>query len=84
MNDLPDQLILDNGCPKCNSANVVPVKFTWWGGVLGPRMMHHTKCKDCSYTFNRKTRQSNTKNIIVYSVVVIVIALVLYYFINRR
>ena len=84
MSDLPDQLILDNGCPKCNSVNVVPVKFTWWGGVLGPRIMHHTKCKECRYTYNRKTRQSNTKNIILYSIVVFVIVLVLFYFMNRR
>ena len=84
MNDLPDQLILDDGCPKCNSANVVPVKYTWWGGVIGPRMMHHTRCKDCGYVYNRKTRQSNTTNIIIYFAVTFVVMFLIWYFINQN
>ena len=84
MNDLPDQLVLDDGCPKCHSANVAPVKYTWWGGVLGPRMFHHTKCKDCRYVYNRKTRKSNTTNIVIYTIVLFVIAFAVFYFINQR
>jgi transposase-like protein len=84
MNELPDQLVLDDGCPKCNSANVAPVKYTWWGGAIGPKMFHHTKCKDCKYTYNRKTRQPNTKNIIIYSVITLVIAFVVFYFLSRQ
>lgn len=70
----------DEGCPKCGSKMVTKVKYTWWGGVLGPRMLHHTKCQSCSYTYNSKTRKPNTQGIVIYSVVIIVIVFGLYYF----
>ena len=75
MEDQLESLVNENGCPKCNSQNVNKVGYTWWGGVIGPRLMNHTKCKDCSYTFNSKTRASNTNKIIIYSVVLLVIGI---------
>lgn len=73
--DILDQSSHETGCPKCGSAKVSPVTYTWWGGIIGPRMMNHTKCESCNYRFNSKTRLSNTNNIIIYSVVVLVIAI---------
>ena len=61
------------GCPKCGAESVSPVKYTWWGGILGPKLLHHTKCNSCGYTFNSKTRKSNTTAIIIYSVVIFAI-----------
>jgi uncharacterized protein (DUF983 family) len=56
-----------------------PVKFTWWGGLLGPKMLSHVKCQQCGLAYNGKTGQSNTKGIVIYAIVVnvIVFALVL-------
>jgi hypothetical protein len=62
-------------CPQCGGANAQPVKFTWWGGVLGPKLLHHVKCVQCSAQYNGKTGQSNTRGIVIYSVVAGVIAL---------
>lgn len=59
----------EDGCPQCNSLNVKPVGYTWWGGVIGPRLLKHTKCSNCKFTFNRNTRKSNTTPIIIYSIV---------------
>ena len=72
----------EEGCPKCGSKMVTKVKYTWWGGVLGPRLLHHTKCQTCSYTYNSKTRKSNTQGILIYSAIIVVIVFAIYYFIR--
>lgn len=64
-------------CPKCGSANVDRMGFTWWGGVLGPRLLTHVKCKDCRATYNGKNGNSNTGAIAIYTVVLLVIGLVI-------
>ena len=67
-----------SNCPKCNSDQYSKVGFSWWGGVLGPKLFNHVKCDGCGATFNSKTGKPNTTAIIIYSIVVsaIVIALV--------
>lgn len=83
MNDHLNELVNENGCPKCGSANVAPVKFTWWGGLLGPKMFHHTKCNECKYTYNSKTRKSNTMPIVIYSVVAFVVVFAVYFYFTK-
>jgi hypothetical protein len=82
MADQLNEFSTETGCPKCGSGIVTPVKYTWWGGVLGPKMLHHTKCEVCRYRYNSKTRKSNTTGIIIYSVSLFVIALVVVYFLR--
>ena len=57
-------------CPACRRPDPEFMKFTWWGGVIGPKLFKHVKCRGCGTTYNGKTGQSNTTNIIIYSVVV--------------
>jgi hypothetical protein len=64
-----NQLAQYAACPKCGSTNATPVKYTWWGGMLGPSMFKHVKCNNCNTQYNGKTGQSNTNNIIIYLVV---------------
>lgn len=61
-------------CPKCHQSNAQQMSFTWWGGILGPKILTHVKCQNCRTTYNGKTGKDNTTNIIIYSVVVFVIA----------
>ena len=61
-------------CPKCQSTNVQKQSFTWWGGVLGPKLLSHVKCQNCGATFNGKTGGSNTAAITIYIVVVCILA----------
>lgn len=61
-------------CPRCQSPNVEPVKFTWWGGVLGAKMFAVTKCNQCRMQFNGKTGNDLTTTIILYNLVVLIIA----------
>jgi uncharacterized protein (DUF983 family) len=67
------------GCPKCGSGNCTPITFTWWGGVLGPKLMNHTKCNQCGSTFNRKTGKSNGTAILIYNLVGLAIGIVAFF-----
>ncbi len=77
-------------CPNCGSTNVEKVKFTWWGGALGPSMFTHVKCSNCGTPFNGRTGKSNQTNILIYFAASFVLAFCvcggfafLSYFINR-
>ena len=82
MTDQLNEFSSEAGCPKCNSGLVSPVKYTWWGGLLGPKLLHHTKCNSCKYTYNSKTRKSNTNAIIIYSVVIFAVFFAVFYYIR--
>lgn len=62
-------------CPKCRSANATRVKFTWWGGLLGPKILNHVKCPQCGYAYNGKSGKDNTTGIIIYSVIIAFVVL---------
>lgn len=56
-------------CPNCSSTRASLVGFSWWGGILGPKLLTHVKCPDCGTAYNGKTGQSNTVGIIIYLMV---------------
>lgn len=68
-------------CPQCRRPDPVKLNFTWWGGMLGPRMFHHVKCRLCGYQYNGKTGESNTTNIVIYSIVGTIIGFAFFAFI---
>ena len=57
-------------CPQCGQAAAEKMKFTWWGGILGPRILTHVKCQACGKQYNGKTGKENTAGIAIYMVVV--------------
>jgi uncharacterized protein (DUF983 family) len=57
-------------CPKCKASNAEKISFTWWGGLLGPKILKHVKCLSCGTKYNGKTGRDNTTGIIIYSLVV--------------
>lgn len=61
-------------CPKCNNSNAEQLKFTWWGGVIGPKILKHVKCRSCGAKYNGKTGRDNTTGIVIYTVIVSVAA----------
>lgn len=62
-------------CPSCQSSELTKVKFTWWGGFIGPKIINTVKCNDCGKSFNGKTGGSNTVPIIIYTVVILAVVL---------
>ncbi len=53
-------------CPACGSRGSNKVSWTWWGGILGPRMCNHVRCNQCGTAYNGKTGNYNTTAIAVY------------------
>jgi len=64
-------------CPRCRGPNVVKPTFTFWGGILGPKLLSHAVCQSCGFGFNWKTGKSNTTGIIIYYAVIIGIVVVI-------
>ena len=49
------------------------MSFTWWGGVIGPRVLTHVKCPQCGHAYNGKSGGDNTTGIVIYSGIVAVV-----------
>ncbi len=64
-------------CPQCQSGNVHKPSFTWWGGLLGPRLLNHHVCNGCGLGFNGTTGKSNATAIGIYLAVGVGLAIVL-------
>jgi hypothetical protein len=65
------------GCPRCGSAYTHQPTFTWWGGILGPKLLNHTICNGCHLGFNARTGKDNTGAIAIYFGVVFSIVIFL-------
>ncbi|AFY91336.1 hypothetical protein [Chamaesiphon minutus] len=63
-------------CPNCASEKAELISFTWWGGIVGPKMFTHVKCTQCGTTYNGKTGKSNQTAIAIYVGVSTVFAIV--------
>jgi rubredoxin len=61
-------------CPKCGGP-AEKLRFTWWGGILGPKILTHVKCTSCGYRYNGKSGKDNTTGIIIYTAVVAILCL---------
>jgi hypothetical protein len=58
-------------CPHCQrEAPSTPAGFTWWGGLIGAKILNHVHCSLCGGGYNSKTGRSNTTSIAIYMVVV--------------
>lgn len=64
-------------CPECENTTATPVGFTWWGGIVGPKLLSHVKCAECGAAYNGKTGKSNNTAIGIYLGVSVLIGLVL-------
>ncbi len=65
-------------CPECGArGDATLVSFTWWGGLLGPRLFTHVRCNRCGTCYNGKTGEYNTTRIAIYVGVSSVIAIAL-------
>jgi hypothetical protein len=72
-------------CPRCQQAELAPrpIGFTWWGGVVGAKLLHHVECVRCATRYNGRSGRSNDGAIAIYMVVAGVLALLLGYAVIR-
>jgi len=64
-------------CPSCRCVFAKRVGFTWWGGILGPKMLTHVKCVQCGQAYNGKSGKSNDTAIAIYLAVSLAIGVAL-------
>lgn len=64
-------------CPNCRQEQASRVGFTWWGGLIGPRILNVVRCLGCGTQYNGKTGGTLTTGIVIYTCVAVGIALVL-------
>jgi hypothetical protein len=67
-------------CPSCGSGEFKAEGFTWWGGVLGPKLLKHVTCRGCGTGFNSSTGKSNNTAIGIYLAVAAVSVIVIFLF----
>lgn len=64
-------------CPQCGNPYGKTPGFTWWGGILGPKLLSHVHCTRCGTGFNSKTGKSNNTAIAIYVGVGLVIGVII-------
>jgi transposase-like protein len=64
-------------CPRCGSPNIRKPSWTGWGGFIGPLIINHWICNQCSFGFNPKTGKSTTGAIVIYVVVSLMLGLII-------
>jgi len=71
-------------CPGCqHDVTPSPVGFTWWGGLLGSKLLKHVECPKCRVRFNGTTGRSNNTAIAMYLMVAGLLAVIVGYTITR-
>ncbi|MBK8257299.1 MAG: hypothetical protein IPK82_32075 [Polyangiaceae bacterium] len=80
----PEEAVRRGMCPQCGSTNVHQPSFTWWGGVLGPKLFDHWVCRSCGFGYNGSTGLSNRGKIIAYFVILNALVLAVVIAINVR
>jgi len=53
-------------CPRCETGTPQVVKFTVWGGTLGPRLLSQVRCRNCGQSYNGKTGKDLAVGMIWY------------------
>ena len=48
-------------CPRCQNPLPNKVTMSWWGGIVGPKMVNLVKCPQCKLQYNGKTGASVSK-----------------------
>jgi hypothetical protein len=53
-------------CPSCGNTQTGTVGFTWWGGIVGPRIFNVVRCLNCGTQYNGKKGTYLGKSIAMY------------------
>ncbi|HEY1017277.1 MAG TPA: hypothetical protein VGE07_31475 [Herpetosiphonaceae bacterium] len=53
-------------CPRCGNPDVRRVAFTWWGGMVGPRLLKLAACPLCGLRYRGDTGGSPRAGMLIY------------------
>ena len=68
-------------CPNCGAERAERVKYTWWGGVIGPAIINVVRCRRCRTSYNGVHGDYNGGRIALYTVVTLLISLSVFFLI---
>ena len=66
-----------HGCPGCGGGPLVEPGFTWWGGLVGHKILGVEKCESCRHWWVKGTGQSGDTRVTIYKVVGVVLGVVI-------
>jgi hypothetical protein len=64
-------------CPHCQQSSATPVRFTPWGGVVGPFLLNLVKCTACGSHFNGKSGRCVKSAIKLYTLTTLIVLITL-------
>ena len=64
-------------CPHCQQNAATPVRFTRWGGVIGPMLLSLVKCSACGSHFNGKSGRCVRSAIKLYTLTTLLLLITL-------
>ena len=70
-------------CPRCKRSDGEWVHYTWWGGLIGPRLTGHARCS-CGATYNGRTGKDNTHAIRAFVLCSLALGAAIVWLILRR
>ena len=65
---------IDRPCPACGGPRFEP-GFTWWGGLIGHKILGVEQCKSCKKWWVKETGQPGGTRVTIYMVVGIILGL---------
>jgi len=71
-------------CPKCSNREIIRIKFTWWGGILGPKLFHYVRCAKCGTSYNGKKGASGQFGITVFVTISIILGFLLFFLLFKE
>jgi hypothetical protein len=72
-------------CPRCGSTDILKVEYSWWGGLLGPALVHEVRCKKCGMAYDGSSGRNIAQPIKIYfaiGLIIVVIIIILRYFLK--
>ena len=64
-------------CPRCGSSDVHKVEYSWWGGLIGPGLVHQVRCKKCGKTYDGAAGTNITKRVSTFITIVLIISFII-------
>ena len=64
-------------CPRCGSSDIHKVEYSWWGGLIGPALVHQVRCNDCGKAYDGTTGRDFTRKLIIYITIIMVFYFIL-------
>ena len=64
-------------CPGCGGGPLSEPGFTWWGGVIGHKILGLVRCESCKQWWVKKTGAPGTTRIAIYTIGGVVLGLII-------